>query len=81
VKERTISMKKILKTRDAQAVELANESEDVVKTTIDDERDSAQANAEERHAHVGFCVHVNVVFGVTSESRRIIIALWSGFVP
>jgi len=34
-------MKKILKTRDAQAVELANESEDVVKTTIDDERDSA----------------------------------------
>jgi len=62
---------------------LANGNEDVVKTTmtIDDERDSAQANAEERHAHVGYYAHVNVVFGVTSESRRIIIALWSGFVP
>jgi len=53
---------------------LANGREDVVETTItktiDDQRDTARANAERRHTRNDYYAKVFEVFGVTLESRQ-----------
>ena len=53
---------------------MANGREDVVETTItktiDDQRDTARANAERRHTRNDYYAKVFEVFGVTLESRQ-----------